>query len=210
MALSNDSIEVTPGSGALVATQLVAGKEIQVMIPTDGTGHLQRTKATWVFSTGNTPHVAAARTTLVDLFNDVGSGVLLRVVGLYVIPTLAAVTGVGQTYEVIRTTTVGSGGTGVSGRGLDTAQVALPSEVSARLKPAGGAAGSDVTLFLNGSSEETNPYAALASQLNHIPQCADLGAQAGLVLREGQGVKVDQTTNSSIGSVNLVMVVTVE
>lgn len=211
MALSNDSILVTPGAGATVATQTVSGKELQVVIPADGTGHLQRTKATWVVSTGNTAHVGATRTTLIDLFNATGSGVILRVVGLYVIPAQVAVVGVGQTYEVIRTTAVGTGGTALTPREFDTTQTpTIPAQVTARVKPTGGATGSNVTLFLNGSSEETSPYVAMASILNHIPQLQDVGAMAGLRLGEDQGLKVDQTTNSSIGNVNVVLVFTTE
>lgn len=210
MAGSNDSIAITPGSGASVATQLVGAKEYQVVVPADSVGHMQGTKDTFVVSTGNTAHVAAARTTLIDLFNATGSGDILRVVGCYVIPAQTAVTGVGQTYEVIRTTAVGTGGTVLTPRPFDTASPALPAQVTARLKPTGGATGTNVTLFLNGASEETFPYAAMASTLNHIPQTQELAAMKGLVLRENEGLKIDQTTNSNVGNVNVVLVFTVE
>ena len=210
MALSNDSIAVTPGSGASVATQLVGSTEYQVIVPADQVGHIQGTKATWVVSTGNTAHVAAARTTLIDLFNATGSGVVLRVVGCYVIPAQAAVVGVGLTYEVIRTTAVGTGGTGLTPQAFDLDSTALPATVTSRLKPTAGATGTTVTLFLNGASEETFPYAAMASTLNHIPQVNELAAMKGLKIRANEGLKVDQTTNSNIGNVNVVLVFTVE
>lgn len=210
MALSNDSIAITPGSGASVATQLVGATEYQVVVPADQVGHLQGTKATWVVSTGNTAHVAAARTTLIDLFNATGSGVVLRVVGCYVIPAQTAVTGVGQTYEVIRTTAVGTGGTTLTPQAFDLDSTALPAQVTCRLKPTGGATGTTVTLFLNGASEETFPYAAMASTLNHIPQTQELAAMKGLKIRANEGLKLDQTTNSSVGNVNVVLVFTVE
>jgi len=210
MAQSNDAIDVTPGSGATVATQLVNAKEYQVIVPADQVGHIQGTKATFVVSTGNTAHVAAARTTLIDLFNATGSGVVLRVVGCYVIPAQVAVTGVGQTYEVIRTTAVGTGGTVLTPRPFDLDSTALPATVTSRLKPTAGATGTTVTLFLNGASEETFPYAAMASTLNHIPQTQELAAMKGLKIRENEGLKVDQTTNSSVGNVNVVLVFTVE
>lgn len=210
MALSNDSILVTPGTGATVATQLASGKEYQVVVPADEIGHIQGSKATWVASTGNTAHVAAARTTLIDLFNATGSGVVLRVVGCYVIPAQVAVVGVGMTYEIIRTTTVGTGGTVITPQAFDLDSTALPAGVTSRLKPAGGAAGTTVTLFLNGASEETFPYAAMASTLNHIPQTQELAAMKGLKIRANEGLKLDQTTNSNIGTVNVVLVFTVE
>lgn len=210
MALGNDSILVTPGSGATVATQLAGGKEIQVVAPADQVGHLHGSKATWVVSTGNTIHVAAARTTLIDLFNATGSGIVLRVTGVYVIPALVAVVGVGLTYEIIRTTAVGTGGTPLTPQRFDLDSTALPAQITARTKPTGGATGSTVTFFVNGSSEETTPYAGLASQLNHIPQMQELPAMRGLKIRENEGLKLDQTTSSNIGNVNIVFVFTVE
>ena len=210
MAQSNDAIDVTPGSGATVATQLVNAKEYQVIVPADQVGHIQGTKATFVVSTGNTAHVAAARTTIIDLFNATGSGVVLRVVGCYVIPAQVAVTGVGQTYEVIRTTAVGTGGTVLTPQRFDLDSTALPATVTSRLKPTAGATGTTVTLFINGASEETFPYSAMASTLNHIPQTQELAAMKGLKIRENEGLKLDQTTNSAVGNVNVVLVFTVE
>lgn len=209
MPRANDSIAVTPGAGESVATHLVASKKLQLFVPADESGYIQRTKPTWVASTGNTAHVAAARTTLVDLFNAPGSGVTLKVQAVLIIPALAAVSGVGQTYEIIRTSSVGSGGTGITPATFDSANSALPSQVTAGTKPTGGAATAATLLYVNGSSEETNAYAALASQLNHVAGW-NLNECQPLVLREGEGLKVDQTTNSNIGNVNVVLVFTVE
>jgi hypothetical protein len=161
--------------------------------------------ATWVVSTGNTAHVAAARTTLLDIFNASGSGVILRARAVYVIPALAAVSGVGQTYEIIRTSAVGTGGSGATPVAYDSTSTALPAQVTARTKPTGGATTSATLLYVNGSSEETNPYASMASQLNHVAGSQAIGVES-LVLREGQGLKIDQTTNSSVGNVNVVIV----
>jgi hypothetical protein len=210
MALGNDSITVTPGSGATVATQLADGKEMQVVAPADAAGHLHGSKATYLVSTGNTSHVAASRTTMLDLFNASGSGVTLTVVGCYVIPALVAVSGVGVTYEVLRTTTVGTGGTALTLDKYDPDSPDVPAQVTARLKRSGGAAGTKALLYINGSSEETTPYAGLASTLNHIPQPMDLSAMRGLKVPEGSGLKIDQTTNSSTGNVNFLFVFTVE
>lgn len=212
MALPNDSITVTPGSGATVATHLVAAKEYQAVVNADPNGQLWGDLSTFVVSTGNTIHVAAARTTLIDLFNASGSGVILKVRGLYIIPALAAVAGVGMTYETIRTSAVGTGGTALTAQRFDTADTAVPVQVTARTKPTGGAttdATTPLTIVHNGSSEETIPYASLASVLNHLP-LAGTPYMKPLVLREGQGIKVDQTTNSSIGNVNVALFFTVE
>lgn len=211
MTQSNDSILVTPGSGATVATHLVGSKEHQVVVVADQSGHIYGSKPTWIVYTGNTAHVAAARTTLIDLFNATGSGVVLCVRGIYIIPALVAVTGVGQTYETIRTSAVGTGGSTATPVTGDTANSSLPAQVTARTKPTGGATTSVTLQLINGSSEETSPYAAMASQLNHVPLSSHMSpAQNCHMLRENQGLKIDQTTNSAVGNVNVMLVFTVE
>ena len=211
MSLANDSILVTPGSGATVATELISGKEHQVVLLADKSGHMLNSKDTYIVFTGNTVHVAAARTTLFDIFNATGSGKIMRVVGLYVIPALAAVTGVGQTYEVIRTSAVGTGGTTLTPQKFDSADANLPAQVTARIKATGGATASATLQLLNGSSEETTAYASMASTLNHVPMGGTLGAgETGWVIRENEGLKIDQTTNSAVGNVNIQIVFTLE
>lgn len=211
MAVSNDSITVTPGSGATVATHLAGGKEHQVVVLADVSGHLLNSKDTYIVRTGNTAHVAAARTTLFDIFNASGSGKVMRVTGVYVIPALVAVTGVGQTYEVIRTSAVGTGGTTATPAKYDSANAAAPAQITARTKPTGGATTAATLQLINGSSEETSPYAAMASVLNHVPMGGMLSpGEAGWVVREGEGLKIDQTTNSNVGNVNVQIVFTLE
>lgn len=204
MALPNDSIAITPGTGATVATHLISGKEYQTIIVADADGHLQGGRPTWVASTQNTANVAAARTTFIDLFNASGSGVKLHVCGVYVIPSLVAVTGVGLTWEIIRTSAVGTGGTTITSATFDSTNTALPGQVTARTKPTGGATTAATLLYVNGSSEETSPYAGLASQINHVPQIVH--KSECIVLNEGEGLKVDQTTNSAVGSTNVLLV----
>lgn len=211
MSLANDSILVTPGSGATVATELVGGKEHQVVMIADKTGNLLNSKDTYIARTGNTAHVAAARTTLFDIFNASGSGKVMRVTGVYIIPALVAVTGVGQTYEVIRTSAVGTGGTTVTPEKFDSANAAVPAQITARTKPTGGATTSATLQLINGSSEETTPYASMASVLNHVPMGGMLApGEVAWVVRENEGLKIDQTTNSAVGNVNVQIVFTLE
>lgn len=198
------------GAAVVVAPVRVAGSDGTNVrsLRTDTAGNLYARaaeQATWIVSTGNTAHVAAARTTLLDLFNATGSGVILRVYGVYIIPALAAVTGVGLTYEIIRTSAVGTGGSTATPAAFDASDTSLPAGVTARTKPTGGATTSATLITVNGSSEETLPYANMASILNHVPQGPRLRP---LVLRENQGLKIDQTTSSSVGNVNVVVVFT--
>jgi hypothetical protein len=205
MAQANDSVLVTPGTGATIATHLVNGKEHQAVALVDERGHIYGTVPTWVLATGFGANVAAARTTHFDIFNAVGSGVVLEVCGIYIIPALVAVTGVGLTWEILRTTAVGTGGTPLTPRSRDTANAALPAQVTARSKPTGGATSGDLLGYANGTSEETIPYASLASILNHV-KAGVPGLSQSIILREGQGLKVDQVTNSAVGTTDVELV----
>lgn len=202
MTLANDSILVTPGTGATVATHLVGGKEHQVVMVAGSAGNIYGTADTFIAATGNSANVAAARTTHFDLFNASGSGVILEVVGLFIIPTLTAVTGVGLTWELIKTSAVGTGGTTLTPRSMDSTNAALPAGVTARSKPTGGATTNFILSYQNTSSEETSAYATSASVLNHLTFTQMLDAQS-LIIREGEGIKLDQTTNSAVGSTNV-------
>lgn len=202
MTQANDSILVTPGTGATVATHLVGGKEHQVVMVADADGHIRGTAEKFIVATGNSANVAAARTTHFDLFNASGSGKVIEVTGLFIIPTLAAVTGDGLTWEIIKTSAVGTGGTTLTPRAADSNSAALPAQITALSKPTGGATTNFVLTYPNTSSEETTPYAGMASILNHLPE--------PIILREGEGLKLDQTTNSSIGSTNVQVVFNVK
>lgn len=202
MAQANDSILVTPGSGATVATHLANGKEHQVVMIAGERGNIWGSADGFILATNNSANVAAARTTHVDLFNATGSGIIIEIDGIFIIPTLAAVTGVGLTWEIIRTSSVGTGGTTLTPRPFDTTNSALPAQITARSKPTGGATTNYVLTYPNTSSEETSPYAGMASILNHLAFAASPDIQT-ITLREGEGIKIDQTTNSSVGSTNI-------
>lgn len=209
MTKAGDSILVTPGSGATVATHTVDAKEHQVVMVAGSSGHLHGSTPTWIVQTGNTANVAAASTIHMDLFNASGSGVILEIYAILIIPTLTAVTGVGLTWTIDRTSAVGTGGTTLTPRPMDTTNTSLPAGVTARVKPTGGATTNYIMLSPNTSSEETNPYAAMASILNHVGVTGQAVLQQ-ITCREGEGVKIVQTTNSSVGSTNHSLIFTVE
>jgi hypothetical protein len=177
----------------------------QRMVLVDENGNSEQ--PTYAVSVNATAHVAAARTTLFDLFNATGSGKLLLVRQLFIMPSIVAVTGVGMTYEAIRTTSVGTGGTGATPVLFDTTDPALPAGVTARIKPAGGAASGDTLLYVNGSTEETVAFPSVAAMINLIPTGPMVRP---IVLRENQGLKVDQTTSSNVGTVNILAIFTVQ
>jgi hypothetical protein len=209
MSEANDSILVTPGTGATVATQLVNSKEYQVVMVATDTGHIQGTAPTYIFAATALSNVAASRTTHLDVFNASGSGKIMKIIGVFNIPALAAVTGVGLTWEIIKTSAVGTGGAAITGRPYDSANAALPSQITCRSKPTGGATTNFAIQYINTSSEETSAYATSASMFNHLLTYMDIFAQP-LVLREGEGMKMDQTTSSAVGTTTIQILFTLE
>lgn len=206
MAQANDSILVTPGSGATVATHLANSKEHQVVMLAEPQGHLVGSVPTYWFNTGALTHVAAASTLMVDLFNADAS-IIVRIRSI-VHTTLVegAVTGVGLRWQLLRTTAVGTGGSSITGWLADTSDTALDADITCRSKATGGATASTSLMWWNRSVEET--VAPANGSLNEV--LPDLLLTNGIVLRQNQGLRINQESNSSVGSSAFLIGFTVE
>lgn len=201
MSKANSSILVAPAPGGVAtATHTADGKEHQVMMMAGARGYIWGSADCFLVDTNLSANVAAARTTHFDLFN--GSTSILEIHGVFVIPSQTAVTGVGLTWELIKTTAAGTGGTALTPRPLDSTNAALPAGVSARSKPTGGATTDFVWTYIVSSSEETTPYAGMASILNHLTFAASPDVQS-MTLNPGEGIKIDQTLSSAVGTTNI-------
>lgn len=198
MTQANDSIAVTPGTGATVATHAVAGKEYQVVMLADESGHFQQSLPTYV---GTIPGVAGAAAKIHwDLFNAVSSGVILELRAAYITPVLTAgVTGtVSPDFDLIRTSAIGTGGTAVieaatapSLSRMDSVDAALSASVTLRNSPTGGATSAVFGTRQYITQEETQAGAQLAQWNNILPTTA-MGRR--FTAREGQGFKLVQNT----------------
>lgn len=217
MALPNDSILVTPGSGATVATHLIGGKEYQAVVQCGEAGHIIGSKDTYVISIASTVHVAVVNTVMWDLFNADPS-LLVRVVSIKQKPNITtAVTGVAFDFELQRTTAVGTGGTAQTAWLPDTNQTALDADITCRLKPTGGATGSTVLNRYTINSEETNAGTIILASmggLELVPQtitgALTGGIQHGVLLRQNQGLRCVQVTSSIQGNTGWDITFTVE
>src|SRR6266576_3915039 len=114
MSLVNDSILVTPGSGATVATFSPGGSgstEYQAVMLADASGHLYETKPTYVISFPKM--TATANRYHWELFNGSASTMTLSIYDIRaVVHTDVAIIGtVGLRYDFFRTTAISSGGT---------------------------------------------------------------------------------------------------
>ena len=209
MALPNDAINVTPGSGAVVATQLVSAKEYQVVMLAYPDGHIN----------GSLPQyrmicpaqAVGANKVFLDLFNATGSGGTLRVLSAYCfVDNDTAVTGtLGVEISLTRTTAVGTGGTTATTNGtaltaitlstMDTANAALSANITARSSPTGGATAGALIGQRWVFTEETSAPSGIAGTLG-----AEFVRNEGadLIVRENTGLRFVQGTVASVGNLS--------
>lgn len=220
MALSNDSILVTPGSGATIATELVGGKEHQVIMIADSSGHLHGTLPSYMYATPSAP-VGASKLFL-DIFNAVGSGKIIDIRGIWIVPdTDVAVAGaVAVRIDLYRTSTVGTGGTAaayksatpdVAGGNItpfDTLNAALPAQITARWLLTAGATLSEWLFATYSLGEEAATSMSYMSQYQNILPQLIVGQR--LAVREGQGILLKQGTVASVGNMSFIIAFTLE
>ena len=144
MSLANDTILITPGSGATLAAYSPASgtTRLQVYIPANWTGHLVETEPTYgvmlptVDSVANRYHW--------ELFNASSSNLTLLVRSIRGMPSSDTATSnnLSMRFDLFRTTAVSSGGTAANTESSstlapnfsewDTTQTALPAGVTCK------------------------------------------------------------------------------
>lgn len=217
MSLAGDSILVTPGSGATVATEMVGGKEHQVVMLADISGHIGGSRDPYFFNIPSQVHVAAANSVHWDLFNA-DAAKIVRVFSILQIPDIVtAVTGVAFAWKIARTTSVGTGGSPLTAWKADSNDTDLDADITARSKPSGGASESTILLNYNLHGEETNTgtqmFAGLAAggMANLVPaELRPPRSEKGIVLRQNQGLRCVQITNNVNGNTGWLIGFTVE
>lgn len=206
MTQANDSILVTPGTGATVATHLANSKEHQVTIQADASGHILGTKPVYHYLIPSQVHVNTANTVHWDLFNA-DAALVVRVLSILQIPNVTtAVTGIVFDWLLERSTAVGTGGTAQTAWLADSTQTALDADITCRSKPTGGAtAGTDLRSYSLSSEETSAATIQIASQggLELVPPLLDATSDlrgAGVVLRQNEGIRCVQVTASVAGN----------
>jgi len=220
MAQANDSILVTPGTGATVATHTVASKEHQVVMVADDSGHIQGSLPTYFYCTP--PTAVGASKLHCDLFNATGSGMVMDVRGAWIIPKLdVAVSGVlAVRMDIYRTSAVGTGGTlavydsatidvpGGNFTKFDEANLAVPSQITARVAPTGGATISRWLFPSNVATEEAATSQGYMTQWQNLIPMFSFGQK--LTVRENTGILFKQGPVASVGSISILVAFTLE
>lgn len=145
----------------------------------------------------------AASKHMLTLFNAAGSGVIVEIYDLRAsLLQTAAVTGVTLRWDVLKCSAA-SVGTTIAPELHDSGSAALPAQVTART---GGTvtAGNRLAGFVVAGEEFTAALSnfVLAQGLDLLPALKNAKAKP-IVLREGQGITVQNITSSTVGTFGL-------
>lgn len=212
MTKAGDSILVTPGSGATVATHTVDSKEHQVVMVADELGHILGSRDTYFYAIPEQVHVAASETVHWDLWNG-DAALLVRVLSIRQIPSITtAVTGAVSAWRLTRTTAIGTGGSAQTAWLPDLSQTAMDADVTCRSKPTGGATASTILRYYSLHGEETNAATVMIASmggLEVIPEVL-IRSEHGILLRPSQGLRVSQNTSTAAGNTGWLITFTIE
>lgn len=149
-----------------------------------------------------------------DLFNatsatvNTGQKIVVSSVKVIVVGDVAIAAGVGVNLHLFKTTAVGTGGTAATTQGVVStaatfstvtpAPGALPVGITARLKPTGGTTNGAWLAQQGVVTADDNAGTYIEKWLHHSDQEA-------IVLGQGEGLKVEQGTVASAGSVGFMV-----
>jgi hypothetical protein len=194
MVQANDSIDVTPGAGATVATHLVGSKEHQVVMLANPAGSLIGDIPTYSAYSGSL--ASAANKPFMHLFNASGSGAIVKVRKVFIQPSMAVNALAAQTWRIAKTSAVGTtGNTAVTIRPADSANPAVPALVTAAHSFTAGGTQAFTYFDIALSVEETLPGVHMTPWQNILPTDGDMVSD--YVLREGEGLSVINVTGGT-------------
>lgn len=207
MSLPNDSILVTPGTGATVATHLIGGKEYQVVMVAGPSGHLQDSLPTYVAWANDVAH--AQNKYHISILNPAASGKIVKVHKLFCVNLQAATaTGVMERYDIFKIT-AHSAGTLITAEALDSTN-ATP---SATVRTDATVTAGNKLFGFTTTNEEVGATGTLISG-THILAGLNLLFEGSriqeLTLRESEGLAAQQITSSTVGTFGWILVFTEE
>jgi len=228
MALVNDGLRVTPGSGATVAFQSPGGSNTtayQVTIIANATGQPVETMPTYGLNIPQSP--LAGEKYHWELFNHPSSGKTLTIRGLWASPELSVTNNATspERYEVFRTTAVSSGGTASASFEssttqranfwrLDTNDPSLSSHISAKTTLTSITTGSFLwPIYVSSVATSSTPQLVmnvmnqLIQGVNWVPQ-REFGRELGI--SPGTGIALRQRNVVGLGSIGWLLEFTID
>ena len=194
MALPNDSVDITAGTGTTIATHAVSSKEYQVVMLANPTGNLVGTVPTYSAWSGAV--TASANLPYLHVFNASGSGKVVKMRKVFIQPSQAVNALTAQTWRVAKTSAVGTtGNTAITIQKHDSADAAVPAQITAARSYTAGGTQAFTYFELPVSVEETLPSVAVAPYFNILPNDGEIVSD--YILREGEGLVVQNITGGS-------------
>lgn len=207
MSLANDSILKQPdGAGKTLATELVGGKEHEVIMTAGPAGHVLGTRDSYlVVQTGTT--VGAANKFWFDLFNAAGSGLAIEIHGIWFNTNMDVATAatLGYSMSFFRTTSVGTGGNAFTENAgvvrsvsrIDPGSPALPAQITMRDQPT---TVTGIGVFIGQTyvfPEESSTAMQYESQFRNSLRYAQTEDMADLEIPQGSGLLIRQSAVAS-------------
>lgn len=185
----------TLATGGVIATSTVGGKEYQVMMTARADGHVVGSRPDYIV---NFPAAANSATReLAEIFNASAS-LVIRVRGIWIIPTQTVIVGAQQAWDINKISSVGTTGlTSVTPRPMDSANTNALTGITCGHSSTAGAALNHLWFPVFLFNEETSAPNGLIAYQNQLPTYGDTIAE--IVLRQNEGLQV----KSTVGAVGL-------
>ena len=219
-AAGGAAVNIQDGGNTITVDGTVAVSNFPATQPVSGTVSVDNfpgasSGTEYVYNIPSQVHVASANTVHWDLFNG-DAALIVRVMGIYQLPNIVtAVTGIAFDWLLERTTAVGTGGSVITAWEADTNGTDMDADITLRSKPTGGATQSTDLRNYTIHSEETNA----ATQMMHMMMAGGVAnlvpphlmeSGTGIVLRQNQGIRCVQVTNSNAGNTGWCICIVVE
>ena len=208
MALPNDSVDITAGTGTTIATHAVSSKEYQVVMLANPTGHVIGSVPT--YSAWSTAIASSVNLVYMHVFNATGSGKVVKMRKVFLQPSQAIVAAPApHTWRIAKTSAVGTtGNTAITIRNNDSADPAVPAQITAARSYTAGGTQTFTFFEVSVSTEETAAGNGLAGLVNILPNDGDIVSD--YILREGEGLAVQVVTAAAAYTWSVLAVFSIE
>jgi hypothetical protein len=194
MTIPTGDVLVNEGTGTAVRTTTIGGVEYQVVVEADSSGHMIGSRPGYTAS--YTAATNAASREVAELFNASATAIV-RVRGIWIIPTATSITGVQIGFDINKISAVGTtGSTVITIRKLDTNLPALDAGITARFGSTAGATLNHLWWQHYHFNDEAQDLQTV-SLVNQLPVQGDRVVE--LVLRQNEGVQVKQSVTATVG-----------
>ena len=208
MTLASSLVQIDP-RGTELAGFKVGGKEHLAVVLANASGHILDTKDTWWVGSGSAAF--AQNKHFLSGLNASGSGKVVKLRRLVLVnQQLAAVTGVAVAFE-IKKITAHSGGTALTPVAADSADAALPAQVTFRTGATSVTEGAYYYVYCTNNDEVGAAGGFTLSALQVVANLAfDDRNMQSLTFREGEGFTMKMVTATTVGSYGAFAVFTIE